>query len=228
MSPLFRVFVSATDTGVGKTETSCALLSLLKDQGLSPVGFKPYESGCADLMAPSDASAHKQASGQIESLDETSLHRFVLPLAPGVAAARMGVEPDFQKTLSAFHRFNNRHLVVEGAGGLLVPLDSKRFVIDLAVALNLPVLLVAKASLGTLNHTGLSLEALAKRNLKVLGVVVSASTPLGDESEKDNAQWLSSKYKIPVFGPIPYTQNAAKRRELFKRTLAPILKEFFL
>src|SRR6266851_5360690 len=130
VDPPFRLFVTGTDTGVGKTEAACALLSLLARRGLGPAAFKPYETGCRD------------------------------PRAPGIAAHRLRREPSFQKTLRAFKAFANRPLVVEGAGGLHVPIDSQREMIDLIHLFRLPVLLVARAGLGTLNHTALSLEAL--------------------------------------------------------------------
>ncbi|HUM11489.1 MAG TPA: dethiobiotin synthase, partial [Myxococcaceae bacterium] len=159
MSPV-RVFVTATDTGVGKTQVAAALLSLLADAGLRPAPFKPYESGCARLSRPADALELRAAARSADSLDDVCVHRFRAPLAPGVAAARMGRSPDFRPVLAAFHRFGDRPLVVEGAGGLLVPLDRRRDVIDLIEALQLPVVLVARAGLGTLNHTGLSLRLL--------------------------------------------------------------------
>jgi len=219
----FRVFVTATDTGVGKTETSCALLSLLAEAGHRPVGFKPYESGCEDLERPADALRHKQASGASEPLSQVSLHRFREPLAPGVAAERLGQVPDFQKTLDAFHAFQGRSVVVEGAGGLLVPLDSQRRVIDLVSALQLPVVLVARAGLGTINHTGLSLEALFRRNLPVKAVVLSKGFEGVDVSEEDNPRWIARLYGVPVFGPVPFVQDAALRHETFRQVLRPLL-----
>jgi dethiobiotin synthetase len=223
MTMPFRVFVTATDTGVGKTETSCALLSLLAEAGHRPVGFKPYESGCEDLERPADALRHQQASGASEPLAQVSLHRFREPLAPGVAAERREQVPDFQKTLDAFHAFQGRSLVVEGAGGLLVPLDSQRMVIDLIAALRLPVVLVARAGLGTLNHTGLSLEALFRRNLPVKAVVLSKGSESVDVSEEDNPRWIARLYGVPVFGPVPFVQDEALRHEAFRQVLRPLL-----
>ena len=114
------VFVTATDTGVGKTEVACALLSLMADAGLSPAAFKPYESGCDDLAAPADATALKAAARTDDDLALICPHRFRLPLAPGVAARRLRQDPPFAVTLELFRAFDRRALVVEGAGGLLV------------------------------------------------------------------------------------------------------------
>src|ERR1043165_3891506 len=135
-----RYFVTATDTGVGKTEVACALLSLLADAGLSPAAFKPYESGCDDLAAPSDAVALKAAARTEDDLALICPHRFKLPLAPGVAARRLRKDPPFDVTMALFRAFDGRALVVEGAGGLLVPIDRRRGVIDLISALTFPTL----------------------------------------------------------------------------------------
>ncbi|RKH33908.1 ATP-dependent dethiobiotin synthetase BioD, partial [Corallococcus llansteffanensis] len=97
-----RFFVTGTDTGVGKTQVSCALLSLMRDAGLQPQGFKPYESGCASLKAPADALAMREAAGSTLPVEAVCPHRFRAPLAPGIAAWRLGREPDFGVTLAAW------------------------------------------------------------------------------------------------------------------------------
>jgi dethiobiotin synthetase len=220
----FRVFVTATDTGVGKTQVASALLSLLADAGLNPAPFKPYESGCVDLRRPPDAWALRQAARAPDSIDRICPHRFRAPLAPGVAAHREGREPPFARTLSAFRSFEGRPLVVEGAGGLFVPLDSKREVIDLIAQLRLPVVLVARAGLGTLNHTALSLGALAARNVDVLAVVLSKSDRKRDRSEEDNADQIAARHGVRVLGPVPYVGSPARRREAFRRVLKPLTR----
>src|SRR4051812_45868031 len=113
----FRIFVTGTDTGVGKTETSTALLSLLADAGLQPQGFKPYESGCRSLRRPLDALALRTAAGSQLPLDLVCPHRFRAPLAPGVAARLEHRRPDWRKTLSAWRQVGKGSAVVEGAGG---------------------------------------------------------------------------------------------------------------
>jgi dethiobiotin synthetase len=222
MAP-FRVFVTATDTGVGKTQVAAALLSLLADEGLSPAPFKPYESGCTRLSRPADALELRAAARSSDSLDQVCVHRFRALLAPGVAAARMGVVPDFRPVLDAFRSFGERPMVAEGAGGLLVPLDPRRDVVDLIEALQLPVLLVARAGLGTLNHTGLSLGLLAARRIPVRAVVLSRSSPLRDPSVEDNAAWLGRRHGVRVLGPVPYIEDPVRRRRAFRAVLGPLL-----
>ena len=221
--PPFRVFVTGTDTGVGKTQVAAALLSLLADAGLSPAPFKPYETGCTRLSRPADALELRAAAGSTDSLDEVCVHRFRAPLAPGVAAARMGRTTEFRPVLAAFRTFEGRALVAEGAGGLLVPLDRRRDVVDLIEALGLPVLVVARAGLGTLNHTGLSLRLLASRGIPVRAVVLSRSSAARDPSVEDNAAWLAARHAIPVLGPVPYIEDPARRRRAFRAVLRPLL-----
>lgn len=222
--PPFRVFVTATDTGVGKTQVAAALLSLLADAGLSPAPFKPYESGCARLARPADALELRAAARSTDSLDQVCVHRFRAPLAPAVAAARMGVVPDFRAVLAAFRSFGTRALVAEGAGGLLAPLDPRRDVVDLVEALGLPVILVARAGLGTLNHTGLSLRLLEERRIPVRAVVLSRSSPVRDPSVEDNATWLMRRHGVPVLGPVPFIEDPSRRRRAFRSLLRPLLE----
>ena len=219
----FRVFVTATDTGVGKTEVASALLSLLADRGLRPAPFKPYESGCVRLEAPADALALRAAAGSDDALERICVHRFRAPLAPGVAARRLGRRPDLRPVLAAYRSFAGRALVAEGAGGLLVPLDPRHDVVDLIALLRLPVVLVARAGLGTLNHTGLSLELLRRRGITVRAVVLSRTTPASDPSLADNARLLHERHGIEVLGPVPFLHSATARRRAFRRTLRPLL-----
>ncbi|QSQ10720.1 dethiobiotin synthase [Myxococcus landrumensis] len=219
----FQIFVTGTDTGVGKTQASRALLSLLADEGLSPQGFKPYESGCASLKTPADALSLREAAGSTLPLDAICPHRFRAPVAPGVAAARLGREPDWNVTLAAWERLKHGPAVVEGAGGLFVPLDSRHDVIDLIHTLRLPVLLVARAGLGTLNHTALSLQALAARRIPVRAVLLSRGTAGRDISERDNRALLEARHQLPVLGPVPFETDARRRHAAFRRALRTLV-----
>ena len=98
----FRLFVAGTDTGIGKTETACAVLSLLADAGRRPMPFKPYESGCADLRQPADALALRLAARSEDDLSRICLHRFKAPLAPGIATLTSQRSiPDYPLLLAA-------------------------------------------------------------------------------------------------------------------------------
>jgi len=219
----FRFFVTGTDTGVGKTEAACALLSLLADADLRPAAMKPYESDCIDRRRPADALALKAAAQCHDPLSSVCPYRYRAPLAPGVAAARRREAPSFARVLALARSFGARPLVIEGAGGLFVPLDARRDIIDLIKALNAPVLLVARAGLGTLNHTGLSLDALARRGIPVRAVLLAKVIETSDPSEQDNAEWLRRRHGVPVLGPVPYARDPARRRAAYRQALRPLL-----
>lgn len=221
----FRVFVVGTDTGIGKTQAAAALLALLAERGERPAPFKPYESGVDSFNEPADALALRMAARSDDPLELICPHRFREPLAPGVAAAREGRGVSFAKTLAAYRAFDGRPLVAEAAGGLRVPIDETRDVIDLVVELKLPALLVARAGLGTLNHTALSLELLQTRGVSVLGVLLSRTTPATDPSEEDNASWIERRHKVRVFGPVPFVPDDRQRQTAFRRALVPLLPE---
>ncbi|MBK7861900.1 MAG: dethiobiotin synthase [Archangiaceae bacterium] len=202
-----RYFVTGTDTGIGKTEVSCALLELMRVKGLEPFALKPYQSGGGD-----DA----------KRLGTRPLYRFKLPLAPGVAAELEGVKPSLTRVLAAIPKRGAG--VVEGAGGLYVPLDGQHDVIDLIERAKLPVVLVARAGLGTLNHTALSLEALRRRRVKVAAVVLVKSTRGRDVSEAHNRRWLEKRHPgLRVLGPVQFFAHAQRRAAGFTRVLAPLV-----
>jgi dethiobiotin synthetase len=218
-----RYFVAGTDTGVGKTEAACALLEALRARG-QPWCFKPYESGASQRGLPSDAARLWRAAGAWQDPRTVCVHTFTAPLAPGVAAREERRTPAWKKTLSAFRALGDGPLVVEGAGGLLVPLDDRHDVIDLIAATRLPVLLVARAGLGTLNHVALSLEALQRRRLAVAAVLLVKATPGADESIATNPRWLAARHpRVRILGPVPNLSNAAARRAALIRALAPLV-----
>jgi dethiobiotin synthetase len=223
MKPL-QLFVTGTDTGVGKTEVSCALLRLMRAQGGSPpFAFKPYESGGA---RPSDSERLRTAAGGWQPLEQICLHRFRAPLAPGIAAKLERRSPSWAGTLRSLAQLRARGPgLVEGAGGLFVPLDARHDVIDLAAACALPVVLVARAGLGTLNHTTLSLQALEQRGLQVAFVVLSRSSAVVDPSIPHNRPELERRFRsIRFVGPVPFERSARRREQAFDRALRQVVK----
>ncbi len=199
-----RYFVTGTDTGVGKTEVSLALLTLMRRRGFEPFALKPYQSGRGD-----DA----------KRLGAKVLYRFQQPVAPGVAAELEGVRPSMRRVLAAIPKSGAG--LVEGAGGLFVPIDARHDVIDLIYAAKLPVVLVARAGLGTLNHTALSLQALRSR---VAAVVVVKSTRGRDPSEPHNLRWLKRRNPgVRFLGPVAFYADEAKRLAALVRVLTPLV-----
>lgn len=214
-----RVFVTGTDTDVGKTEVSCALLSVLARRGLKPFAWKPLESG-----GTGDADRLWAAAGRWQPRESVCTVRLAAPLAPFMAAAKEGVRIEWRRVAEAFEAIGRRSCVVEGAGGLHVPITAKRDVIDLIEELGLPVVLVARAGLGTINHTSLSLEALRVRKLKVHGVVLTATSPAKDEAVQLNRAELVRRFpRVKFVGPVPFVADAMKRRAAMVRALRPLL-----
>ena len=207
-----RFFVTGTDTGVGKTEVSAALLSAMVKRGERPFAFKPAESG-----GTGDADTLREAGGGWQSLEDVCLYRLEKPLAPALAAREEGVKIEWKRVLSHFKTFGRGPGVVEGAGGLFVPFDGKRDVIDLIAALKLPVVLVARAGLGTINHTALSLDALHARKLEVAAVVLSRGVRGEDPSIPFNRPELERRFpKVRFLGPVPFMPNAGSRRTVLR------------
>lgn len=170
------VFITATGTDVGKTELACALLAALRGAGREVHPRKPVLSGYrSSEHATSDAGRLMRAAGLgLERLDDVAPHRFAAPLAPGPAAAREGRSFDAERFVLASRAPG--FAVVEGVGGLMVPLDAQHTVLDVVPKLGLPVLLVAGTYLGTLSHTLTAWAALRTRWGGAARVVLSESS----------------------------------------------------
>jgi len=215
------LFVTATDTGVGKTEVACALLRGLRARGVDAAGMKPAQSGVSP-GEPSDADRLLAAAGGADPAALVCPYSFAAPLAPGVAARLAGQEIALSRILDAARALAARHafLVVEGAGGLLVPLTPRETYADLAVALGLPVLVVARAGLGTVNHTALTVEALRARGLAIAGVVLNRAAPGADPSEPHNAAEIERLTGARVLCALPFVADIAAREARFADELA--------
>lgn len=207
------LFVTGTDTGVGKTVAACALVRGLRDQGLDVGVMKPIETGVDPTAGPLDAIALSAAAGEPDALDLVCPLRFSLPAAPCVAADDEGKKVDLKPVREAFGELVSRHdwLVVEGAGGLLVPTTPDATMADLARDLGLPVLLVARPALGTINHTRLCVEETLRRGLDLVGVIVSHDHAVSDADAK-NLDYLRSWLGDRLLAEIPTVEGATPAR----------------
>jgi dethiobiotin synthetase len=213
------VFVTGTDTGVGKTVVACALVRGLRARGVDVGVMKPIETGVG-ADGPCDALALIEASGAGDPLDDVCPQRFALPAAPTVAAAAEGRAVDLGAVRTAFHRVRARHdcVVAEGAGGLLVPAAEGLSMGDLARELRLPLLLVARAALGTINHTLLSLEVAAARGLDVLGVVISHASGRISAADEANLDALRQALGPGLLAELrPLAAGARPELDLLER-----------
>lgn len=171
-------FVVGTDTGVGKTTFTRGLLRALRGNGHQPVPYKPVETGVGEPEA-TDAAALARAAQTPLHLRQICPFSFPLPVAPVVAAAEQGIALSVRALLNATPP--GSPLVVESAGGLLSPLSARQTNADVAEAFGLPVILVARNSLGTINHCALALAELRRRQLPVFALVLVNVAPPGPD-----------------------------------------------
>jgi dethiobiotin synthetase len=210
------VFVTGTDTGVGKTRVAAGLLRRLRAAGLDATAMKPIQTGAARdrdgrLLAPDLVdvlSAAGLEAGEAER-EELAPYVFEPACAPHLAARLLGREIELPRIVACARRVAARHdaIVVEGAGGVLVPLGRGATMADLAAALGVPAVLVAHAGLGTLNHVFLSLEALRARRVRVAGVVLNDARAADEGTRwirEDNARTIAELGAAPVLAHVPF------------------------
>ncbi|KPK29336.1 MAG: hypothetical protein AMK70_16050 [Nitrospira bacterium SG8_35_1] len=188
------IFITGTDTGVGKTFLAAALLRVMREKGLTVCPMKPVETGCISRrgkLIPADAMELIEAAGVNEELDRINPYRLKNPLAPAIAAEIEGVRIHRRKILSAYRRLSRKYelVIVEGAGGIMVPVYKKYLFLDLIRDLNIPVIVVARPGLGTVNHT----------------VVINASMKTRKGlPEKTNPGLIEQLGEVPVLGNAQY------------------------
>lgn len=197
-------FVTGTDTDVGKTVVACALVRALRRAGEHVHVMKPVETGVGEA-GPLDAIALSAAAGDPDPLDDVCPVRFPLPAAPNVAARAAGSEIQLEPIRAAYRRLAARGglLLAEGAGGLLAPLSDETSMADLAAELGLPVLVVARGALGTINHTRLVLAEIERRGLPLAGVVISIGPSALSPADESNLEFLRTALGDHLVGEIP-------------------------
>lgn len=198
-------FITGTDTGVGKTLVSCALLHAFVAGGKRVVGFKPVASGCDNDYHNDDAKRLLLASNVLASYGQVNPYCFVHPVAPHISARDSGVRIEMARILTSFHELSAQsdEVIVEGAGGFLVPLNEKFDSADLARELGVPVILVVGMRLGCLNHALLTVRVIADYGLECAGWVANvldAEMP----ALQQNIDALSERIAAPLLGVVPY------------------------
>jgi len=203
------LFITGTDTGVGKTIVTAALARVLREGGRDVGVMKPVATGCVhrrEGLVSEDAEFLAHAADAPEPLEEINPVRLAEPLAPTVAAARANIELDFAPVWAAWRRLRDAHevLLVEGIGGILCPVTRKMFVADMAVRFALPVLIVARPNLGTINHTALTVEAVRSRGLEVAGIVINRyNRDTEDVAEMTAPDEIQRATGVAVLGLVP-------------------------
>ena len=212
------IFITGTDTGVGKTFVAAGLLRAFKEMRISVCPMKPVESGCGmrkGALIPEDAVTLLKASAVNESLDAINPYRLKHPLAPAVAAEIEGVTISRKKIISSCKYLSKKYdlIIVEGAGGIMVPVYKKYLFLDLIKDMALPGIIIARPGLGTINHTLLTIDAARNRGLQVIGIIInySAETKSG-LSEKTNPYVIEKLGGIPLLGNVRYMEGPCGRR----------------
>jgi len=224
------VFITGTDTGVGKTMVAGLLARYLCEQGRRAVTQKWVQTGTRDF--PADVATHLELMGlSRETFQEhaADMNPYALELAasPHLAAAHEQVRIDTRRIVASFRRLSKKFdtVIVEGAGGILVPLNKRKLFVDVVETLNLPVVVVAANKLGAINHTLLTLEALKRRNLVVLGVVFNSLDRQQDETIlRDNPKIVQAFAGTLILGQLLWSQDPKRLYRNFK----PIAKRILL
>lgn len=225
------IFITGTDTGVGKTVITAALALSLKNTGLSVGVMKPVQSG-SSLPGLTDIEFLRSVLGEKEPSSDDCIYNYEAPLSPHAAAALSGETIDPGRIKSAYGRLaSSRDIVlVEGAGGLLVPITDDYLMADLARDLSLPLLVVARPGLGTVNHTALTVECARQRGLLVLGVVINAFPHSPGPAELTNPSAIIKQTGAPLLGVYPEDPSLhvgegvpGAMQELSPRAFAPML-----
>ena len=207
------LFVTGTDTDVGKTVVVGLLARYLRSQGHRAITQKWVQTGTHDY--PCDLPTHLELMGaDVETIRgyerDVNPYAFALAASPHLAAARENTRIDTQRIVASFRRLEAAFdtVIVEGAGGILVPLNEKELFIDVAADLDLPVLVVAANKLGAINHTLLTVEALQARNVEILGIVFNAIDRDQDETViQDNPEIVAAFARVPILSRLPWSQD---------------------
>ena len=203
-------FITGTDTGVGKTLVAGGLAALYKNKGLNVGVMKPVATGCklVNNRLVSDDAIFLKLSAEVEDeyelINPVSLEQ---PLAPTVAARLSNTKIDTDKINTAYDTLCERHeyMIVEGIGGLLVPIDEYYFVVDMAEEMELPLIVVCRPTLGTINHTLLTVSYARQHGLEVKGIIVNESTENCDAVVKNtNTEEIKRLTDLPIIGTIPF------------------------
>lgn len=216
------LFITGTDTGVGKTRVAAALCRALAAHGTRVAAMKPVASGCTETpegLRNEDALALLAAMNVRARYSEVNPYAFAPAIAPHIAAREAGVDIDFNVLDRAYERLalQAQTLIVEGAGGWLAPLDATRGFADLAAHWQMDVVLVVGMRLGCLNHALLTVESIERRGLALRGWVANCIDP-GFERLTENVSTLQSRISAPCLGFFPFAPQADLQE--LARTLA--------
>jgi dethiobiotin synthetase len=212
------VFITGTDTGVGKTYISALLAQIYLDLGYTVGYLKPVETGCDPLC--NDTFNITQITGQ--PFDEALVYSFQEPAAPYAAALKENRSIDISKIKERYDKLRKKYdlVIVEGAGGLLVPITKVEgqlyTYLELVKDLDIPVVVVAKSTIGTINHTALTARCLQERQAKVNGIILNKYPKNPDWAEKTNPDIIKELTKIDKVITLPTLVNGLTNEDRMK------------
>jgi dethiobiotin synthetase len=219
------IFITGTDTGVGKTFFACGLALLLRDLGLRVGVMKPAEAGCPERegkLFPDDAIRLKTASGSEIPLEKICPYQLREPLAPSVAAERQGITVRVDELMNIYEEISSNHdiTIVEGAGGLMVPLLPSYTYADFARVLNLPVIVIAANRLGAINHLLLTLEHARCKGVSVLCYVLNRLESGPSLAAETNREALLTLTAVRCAGELSYVEGSEYAQNLSRDLFA--------
>jgi dethiobiotin synthetase len=216
MSRLHGIFVTGTGTSVGKTAVMGALVRILRESGINVGIMKPIATGCHPdkdgTLISEDAEFLQSAAGVRYPPELLCPYRYEDPVAPSVAAEKSGRPILLPDIISSYFVLIGAHdiVLVEGVGGVLVPLFGGHTVTDLIKMLHLPVLIISANELGTINHTLLTIEHLRQKKIDILGIILNQTSPDVDHSQLTNAESIKSiAGEVPMLGCLPYCPSCS-------------------
>lgn len=201
------LFITGTDTGVGKTIVAAAIALALKKEGINVGVMKPFQSGDDD-----DGAILAEAAGVDDDTSLIVLYRFKEAVAPSLAAQQQSVNIDIKKVEESYSILSEKYdvVIVEGAGGIMVPIiesgSDSYLVSDLIATLNLPTIIVAKAGLGTINHTCLTIEHAKLKDIALVGVIINGYPDKPSLAEKNNPEMIEKISNLPIISLIPHIE----------------------
>ena len=227
------VFVTGTDTEVGKTVVTASLALALADRGVAAGVIKPVQTGSLATDPAGEAATLSALAELTGPIEELTVYSFAAPVAPLVAAEAEGTPIQLATILERVDSLARRYgaLLVEGIGGLLVPIGDTWTVADLARAIGFPVIVVARAGLGTINHSLLTVREARHSGLDVAGVVLNSPTAASDASVETNASVIERLGEVPVLGTVPHlagrlSANRLRQCVIPALDLTDLLEEF--
>lgn len=209
-------FITGTDTGVGKTLVTALVCKCIKSKGGSVAAMKPIQTGM-DTQKVLDIEFVYHTLGENINIDDVCPYRFAKPLSPKLAAEIEKTNIDIEKIKVAYNKLSSiyEHVIVEGAGGILAPIKNDYFIADLICELGLPVIIVARPDLGTINHCLLTIELARNKGIDIAGIIINRYPLISSDAELTNPNEISLISGLPILGIIPEINDLSVEKGIF-------------